>query len=77
LVTILIIIGMLASFSLGAYSATKTLQMGLKYKMQVEEGTKTELNTIEKIVNSESDRKELDKYNSELKEMFSDIMGGF
>ena len=77
MVTILIIIGMLASFSLGAYSATKTLQMGLKYKMQVEEGTKPELNPIEKIVNSERDRKEVDKYNSELKEMFSDIMGGF
>lgn len=72
--TVLIIIGMLLSFVLGAYTATKTLQMGLKYKMDIEEGIKPELNPIEKIVERERERKEVEKINNETAEMLSDIL---
>ena len=33
---------MLLSFGLGAFTATKTLQMGLKYQMEMKEGVKPE-----------------------------------
>ena len=72
--TAIVILSMLLSFALGAYTATKTLQMGLKFKMQVEEGTKPELNPIEKIVEKERERKEVDKINNETAEMLRDII---
>lgn len=74
MVTVLIIIGMLLSFALGAYTATKTLQMGLKYKMDMDEGIKPELNPIEKIVERERERKEIEKVNNQTAEMLSDIL---
>ena len=74
--TAIIIIAMLLSFGLGAYTATKTLQMGLKYKMDIEEGIKPELNPIEKIVERERERKEVEKVNNLTQEMLNDIMGG-
>ena len=72
--TVLIILGMLLSFALGAYTATKTLQMGLKYKMDMEEGIKPELNPIEKIVDKERERKEIEKVNNQTAEMLNDIL---
>lgn len=72
--TVLIILGMLLSFALGAYTATKTLQMGLKYKMDMEEGIKPELNPIEKIVERERERKEIEKVNNQTAEMLNDIL---
>lgn len=65
---------MLLSFTLGAYTATKTLQMGLKYKMDMDEGIKPELNPIEKIVERERERKEIEKVNNQTAEMLNDIL---
>lgn len=76
MLTISIIIAMLLSFITGAYTATKTLQMGLKYKMDIAEGTKPELNPIEKIVMRERERAEVEKVNNLTQEMITDIMGG-
>ena len=74
MITAIIILAMLLSFITGAYTATKTLQMGLKYKMEMAEGTKPELNPIEKFVERERERKEVEKVNNVTSEMLNDIM---
>ena len=76
MVTAIVILAMLLSFITGAYTATKTLQMGLKYKMEIAEGTKPELNPIEKIIIREREQAEIKKVNNLTEEMLSDIMGG-
>ena len=65
---------MLLSFGLGAFTATKTLQVGLKYQMDIQEGKKPELNPIEKFVERERERKEVEKVNNVTSEMLNDIM---
>lgn len=66
---------MLLSFGLGAFVSTKTLQLGLKYQMQVTKEEKPELNVFERI-DRERERKEVEKVNNLTSEMLSDIMGG-
>ena len=71
---ILITIGMLLSFALGAFVATKTLQLGLKYQMLINKEVVPELNVFERI-DKERERKEVEKINNLTSEMLSDIMG--
>ena len=66
---------MLLSFGLGAFVATKTLQLGLKYQIQVTKEEKPELNIFDRM-DKERERKELEKVNNLTQEMLSDIMGG-
>lgn len=73
MVTVLVIVSMLLSFALGAFTATKTLQMGLKYKMDIDDGIKPTLNPIERMIEREQAKKEIEKSN-EVSEMLNDIM---
>jgi predicted secreted protein len=75
MVTILIILAMLLSFGLGAFVATKTLQLGLKYQVLINKEVAPELNVFERI-DRERERKEVEKVNNLTSEMLSDIMGG-
>jgi len=75
MITILIVLSMLLSFGLGAFVATKTLQLGLKYQIQVTKEEKPELNIFDRM-DKERERKELEKVNNLTQEMLSDIMGG-
>ena len=75
MVTVLIILAMLLSFGLGAFVATKTLQLGLKYQIQVENKEPPELNVFERM-DKERERKELEKVNNLTQDMLSDILGG-
>lgn len=74
MVTILITIGMLLSFALGAFVATKTLQLGLKYQIQINKEEAPELNVFERI-DKERERKAVESINNVTSEMFADIMG--
>jgi len=71
MVTVLVVVAMAISFALGAYVATKTLQLGLKYQMQIEKGVEPELNPIEQIVK----RQEQKKVENNTDEMISEIWG--
>jgi len=71
MVTVLVVIAMAISFALGAYVATKTMQLGLKYQMQIEKGVEPELNPIEQIVK----RQEQKKVENNTDEMISEIWG--
>ena len=73
MVTVLVIVSMLTAFALGAFTATKTLQMGLKYKMDIDDGIKPTLNPIERMIEREQAKKEIEKSN-EVSEMLNDIM---
>jgi hypothetical protein len=73
--TILIILAMLLSFGLGAFVATKTLQLGLKYQIQVEKKEPPELNVFDRM-DKERERKEIEKVNNLTQDMLSDILGG-
>ena len=73
MITAIIILAMLLSFITGAYTATKTLQMGLKYKMEMAEGVKPELNPIERFTERQ-EKKEIEKVNNHTEEMLNDIM---
>ena len=75
MITMLIVLSMLLSFGLGAFVATKTLQLGLKYQIQVTKEEKPELNIFDRM-DKERERKELEKVNNLTQEMLSDIMGG-
>jgi hypothetical protein len=75
MVTILIILAMLLSFGLGAFVATKTLQLGLKYQIQVEKKEPPELNVFDRM-DKERERKEIEKVNNLTQDMLSDILGG-
>jgi len=74
MITILIILAMLLSFAIGAFVATKTLQLGLKYNMQINKEVVPELNIFERI-DRERERKEVEKVNNLTQEMLTDIMG--
>jgi len=65
---------MLLSFAIGAFVATKTLQLGLKYNMQINKEVVPELNIFERI-DRERERKEVEKVNNLTQEMLTDIMG--
>ena len=73
MVTTLIILSMLLSFGLGAFTATKTIQMGLKYQIEMKEGVKPELNPIERFAERQ-EKKEIEKVNNLTEEMLNDIM---
>jgi len=49
MITMLIVLSMLLSFGLGAFVATKTLQLGLKYQIQVTKEEKPELNIFDRV----------------------------
>ena len=66
---------MLLSFGLGAFVATKTLQLGLKYQIQVEKKEPPELNVFDRM-DKERERKEIEKVNNLTQDMLSDILGG-
>ena len=74
MITILIVLSMLLSFGLGAFVATKTLQLGLKYQVLISKEETPELNVFERI-DRERERKEVEKVNNLTSEMLSDIMG--
>ena len=61
---------MLLSFAIGAFVATKTLQLGLKYNMQINKEVVPELNIFERI-DRERERKEVEKVNNLTQEMLN------
>lgn len=67
---------MVSSFALGAFVATKTLQLGLKYHMQMDKGIAPELKPLRDIIDDSSVRHEAKKTNNLTSEMLSDILGG-
>ena len=72
MVTVAIILGMLIAFTLGAYTGIKAVQMGLKFKYQIEKKTEPKM---DEPVKQFFDRKEEKKAVSVSTQMISDIMG--
>ena len=83
MVTITVMVSMVLAFILGAYTGVKSLQMGLKYQMQMAEGKKPELKPIADAVERHQEHKERNeviqeskKLNNITDEMLKDIFGG-
>ena len=72
MITIVIVLGMLVSFGTGAYTSIKAVQMGLKFKYQIEKKTEPKM---DEPVKQFFDRKEEKKAVSVSTQMISDIMG--
>lgn len=77
------IIAMVLCFVLGAYTGVKSVQIGLKYQVQLSKGEMPELKPIENIVNKvqevkaqQESKKEVKKLNNVTSEMLNDIFGG-
>lgn len=73
MITIAIILGLLISFSIGAYTGVKAVQMGLKFQMQIERKIEPQM---DKPVKEFFQAKEEKKVVNKTQEMISDILGG-
>ena len=68
-----ITLGMIFAFVIGAYTGIKAVQMGLKFKTQVEKGMAPKM---DKPVKEFFEKKEEQKISNNTQEMISDILGG-
>jgi len=76
-------VAMVLCFALGAYIGVKSLQMGLKYQMQMTKGETPELKPIVDVIEKHQEIKERQeikheskKLNNVTNEMLNDIFGG-
>lgn len=76
MLTIAVIVGIIASYALGAYTGVKCVQMGLKYQMDIKDGIKPVLNPIREAVERHEDKQAANDYNNVTNEMISDLLGG-
>ena len=73
MLTVVIILGMLLSFSIGAYTGIKSVQMGLKFQVQIEKNIEPVMDKpVKEFFNAKSAKKAANNTN----EMISDILGG-
>lgn len=72
MITIAIVLGMLVSFSIGAYVGIKAVQMGLKFQSQMEKKIEPKM---DKPVKEFFERKEEKRVVNKTTEMISDILG--
>ena len=71
--TIVLILCIPAAFALGAFSAFKGVQLGLRWRMQTESGQKPKM---ESPVTQVLETKQDEKYRQESKEIISEWMNG-
>ena len=76
-------VSMALCFAIGAYTGVKSLQMGLKYQMQMVKGEMPELKPIADVIEKHQEIKERQEIKHEVKkmnnvtnEMLNDIFGG-
>ncbi len=75
MVTVLVVIAMALSFSLGAYTGVKSIQMGLRYQMQIAKGVEPVLSPVKDVFERMDAEREVKKVNNVTSEMISDLFG--
>ena len=80
---VITMVAMVLCFVLGAYTGVKSLQMGLKYQMQMVKGETPELKPVANVIEKHQEIKERQEIKHEAKklnnvtnEMLNDIFGG-
>jgi len=73
---IIIALAVIISFALGAFIGVKSVQLGLKYQMQIQKGVEPTLSPIRDVIDDITSTQNAKQANNETAEMIGDILGG-